>query len=123
MCVTFKEIIIKSNLYNRCFGNKMQIFAFQAQFFIVTIHNSQFLFMECPYPWKYVAFIQGFTTIIAILFLNFYIKTYRRNPKKNPEVLSNGYHANGHVVANGKSNGHISNGFSRTKDHLRQRKV
>lgn len=97
--------------------------SFQTQFFIVTVHNSQFLFMDCSYPWKYVAFIQGFTTIVAILFLNFYIKTYRRNPRdaaKKKQSVSNGYHANGHLETNGERNGHISNGYIKPKDLKRR---
>ncbi|XP_052768022.1 elongation of very long chain fatty acids protein 7-like [Mya arenaria] len=65
--------------YQKYIWWKKYVTKFQlAQFFIVTIHNSQYLFRECAYPWKYVAFIQGFTTIIAGLFLNFYVKAYRR---------------------------------------------
>jgi len=70
--------------------------------------------MTCSYQWKYVAFIQAFTTIIAALFLNFYIKTYKRKPRNAAEKkqVSNGYHSNGQVYTNGNSNGHISNGYS-----------
>lgn len=94
------------------------LYTFQAQFFIVTVHNSQLLFIECAYPWKYVAFIQGFTTIVAVLFLNFYIKTYRqqresasksRSMKSNG--ITNGYHANDHMVANGKYHETKTNGY------------
>lgn len=97
------------------------------QFFIVTIHNSQFLFIECDYPWKYVAAIQGFTTAVAILFLNFYIQTYKNNkkpakvePTRNGAPCSNGYIASGHIdsekIASGHAhsekiaNGHVING-------------
>ena len=87
-------------------------FSFQTQFFIVTIHNSQFLFMDCKiYPWIFIAFIQGFTTIVAVLFLNFYIQTYRKKPapKKEQKSLKEFEHANGFVpVENG---GHIANGY------------
>lgn len=123
------------NLTYSCLPNLTRTITFlllQLQFFIVTIHNSQFLFMKCSYPWKYVAFIQGFTTIVAILFLNFYIKTYRRNPRhsaKKTDTMSvsnghNGYHANGYVIANGNSNGHISNGFLKVDNKdLRRKKL
>lgn len=97
-----------------------------AQFFIVTIHNSQFLFMECNYPWIFVAFIQGFTTIVAVLFLNFYINTYRRKPTstkntKKLENFGNGLVANGEVMFKDEkepvANGSVSNGTVRRKQN------
>lgn len=100
-------------------------FYFQAQFFIVTLHNSQYVFRdfsECEYPWKYVAFIQGFTTIIAILFLQFYIKTYKRssavkkgtdNRTKAIGAAFDNYHSNGKTVTNGYQNGNESHDIRR----------
>jgi hypothetical protein len=101
------------------------VFIFQAQFFIVTIHNSQLLFIDCDYPWKYVAFIQGFTTTIAALFLNFYIKTYNKsksiaNSKSNGAV--NGHIGNGDVVTNGNYIEPAANGSVQTHKYLHQRK-
>ena len=56
--------------------------------------------MECDYPWIFVAYIQGFTTIVAVLFLNFYIKTYLRRPvaKIGQQSLKNSQHMNGYVM-------------------------
>ncbi|WAR19572.1 ELOV7-like protein [Mya arenaria] len=108
--------------YQKYIWWKKYVTKFQlAQFFIVTIHNSQYLFRECAYPWKYVAFIQGFTTIIAGLFLNFYVKAYRRKThsavsEKNRNV-SNGHYSNGdaYTHANGLiSNENIINGYYTT---------
>lgn len=95
--------------YQKYLWWKKYVTVFQlAQFFIVTIHNSQLLFIECAFPWKYVAFIQGFTTIVAILFLNFYIKTYRQKREhavksvdRKGNCVPNGNHAKGYTVLNG----------------------
>ncbi|KAH3852891.1 hypothetical protein DPMN_095412 [Dreissena polymorpha] len=102
--------------YQKYIWWKKYVTKFQlAQFFIVTVHNSQFLFRTCAYPWKYVAFIQGFTTLIAILFLNFYVQAYRK-PKYlqiKSQRISNGVLSNGHEVighSNKYSNGAAVNG-------------
>ena len=82
------------------------------------------LFIECTYPWKYVAFIQGFTTIVAVLFLNFYIKTYKQT-KHITKSTSNGT-VNGQTgnvdVTNGNYIGPETNGFKQSHDHLHHRK-
>lgn len=82
--------------------------------------------MECNYPWIFVAFIQGFTTIVAVLFLNFYINTYRRKPTstkdtKKLENFGNGLVANGEVMCKDEkepvANGSVSNGTVHRKQN------
>lgn len=120
--------------YQKYLWWKKYVTKFQlAQFFIVTIHNAQLLFIDCAYPWKYAAFIQGFTTIVAVLFLNFYIQTYRRKVKSDDTskhvklsngVHDNGNHANGHVMNGSHSNGAVANGYVHTESRtLRPRKT
>ncbi|KAL4238733.1 Elongation of very long chain fatty acids protein 7 [Mactra antiquata] len=114
--------------YQKYIWWKKYVTIFQlAQFFIVTLHNSQFLFRDfsdCNYPWKYVAFIQGFTTIVAILFLNFYIKTYRIDSRKTAENI---VHKNGKGIkdTDSSTNGTLTNGYQNGHSptyNLRQRK-
>ncbi|KAK3595556.1 hypothetical protein CHS0354_021667 [Potamilus streckersoni] len=72
------------------------------QFFIVTLHNSQLLFVHCDnYPVIFAIAIQGFTSSVAILFLNFYIKTYISN-RQHGKVEQNGLAQNGHITQNGE---------------------
>ena len=78
----------------------------------MTIHNGQLLLIECnTYPVIFAAFIQGFTTIVAVLFMNFYIQTYTKKPSsKKKHIPSKDFrNKNGYIA---KTNGeHVANGY------------
>ena len=89
--------------------------------------------MECEYPVKIVIVIQVFCTIVAILFLNFYIQTYwgKRKHVKSENAVSNGHcqnglvnggHLKGDLNENVKDGVHTRNGFVSNGD-IRKRSL
>ena len=68
--------------------------------------------MDCDtYPWRFVAMIQGFTTLVAALFMNFYIQTYikKSSSKKNQIPSKDCQDSNGSIAnQNGE---HVANSY------------
>ena len=68
--------------------------------------------MDCDtYPWQFVAMIQGFTTLVAALFMNFYIQTYiKKSSSKKNQIPSKDFQDTNESIA--KQNGeHVANSY------------
>ena len=94
---------------------------FQIQFLLVTLHNAQILIWKCPaFPTHTVIILQTMCTAIAILFINFYIQTYKRKPAAAAKAAEkNGIKSNGVPAVSDSTavNGGINNG-SVTRRHV-----
>ena len=69
----------------------------QTQFIVVCIHSAQLFYMECNYPIVFTYWIALYAVIFLVLFLNFYVQSYKRPPKQQRQFkLGDGLHnANG----------------------------
>jgi len=57
---------------------------FQTQFLLVSIHTSQlFFYSDCNYPMMFGYWIGLYAIIFLVLFADFYIKSYRKQPAKS----------------------------------------
>ncbi|KAL8596025.1 hypothetical protein ACOMHN_021065 [Nucella lapillus] len=65
------------------------------QFMLVTVHSAQLLFIDCNYPIFFVYWIGFYAVIFLVMFMHFYIKTYRAKGKTSAKT-------SGKPVANGK---------------------
>ncbi|XP_033735408.1 elongation of very long chain fatty acids protein 7-like [Pecten maximus] len=97
---------IQKYLWWKKYITKIQI----AQFILVIGHTlSTFLFVKhCDYPVLAVRMVLFYNFCFLVLFLNFYIKTYK--PKPKPEEKEKMVCTNGHGKNNHESDGHIKNG-------------
>lgn len=55
---------------------KMQL----TQFFLIIVHTTQFVFIECDFPRLFTVMIIIYALIFTALFSNFYIQSYRKKP-------------------------------------------
>ncbi|KAM6985116.1 very long chain fatty acid elongase 7-like [Aplochiton taeniatus] len=87
------------------------------QFLLVTVHISQYFFLDCPYQFPVFIYIIGlYGLVFLVLFLNFWFHAYikgKRLPRvlRSNKALQNGngvHHANG--TANGINNNGVANG-------------
>ncbi|KAL5008886.1 hypothetical protein ScPMuIL_014467 [Solemya velum] len=92
------------------------------QFVIVCIHTSPIFFKECAFPFGFAVTLFIHSVVFLLLFLNFYIKAYRKTTSKESKAL-NGVQKNG-VVTNEHSNGYnkahskIQNGHSHSNGKI-----
>lgn len=49
-----------------------------AQFFVIILHSSLLLFVECDYPKILLVYSSAHTSVFLVLFLNFYRNAYRK---------------------------------------------
>jgi elongation of very long chain fatty acids protein 7 len=48
------------------------------QFLLVCVHSAQLFFVECNYPILFTYWIGSYAVIFLVLFVNFYVKSYRK---------------------------------------------
>lgn len=96
---------------------KKYLTAFQMiQFIAIMVHAFQLLFIDCDYPKAFVWWIGMHAVMFFFLFNEFYQQNYQQKKAANKAAMA----ARNDAIANGKTNGVITNGNTDTNGTIRR---